>query len=48
VHESGRHEVIGLDCGECQTEAFRRDFFRGLVRRGLAGVQLVSLTRTKA
>ena len=22
VHESGRREVIGLDCGECETEAF--------------------------
>jgi putative transposase len=41
VHESGRREVIGLDCGECETEAFWRDFLRGLVRRGLAGVQLV-------
>jgi putative transposase len=41
VHESGRREVIGLDCGECETEAFWRDFLRGLVQRGLAGVQLV-------
>src|SRR5947207_6614893 len=41
VHESGRREVIGLDCGECETEAFWRDFLRGLVKRGLAGVQLV-------
>jgi transposase-like protein len=41
VHESGRREVIGLDCGECETEAFWRDFLRGLVTRGLAGVQLV-------
>src|SRR5947207_4513805 len=41
VQESGRREVIGLDCGECETEAFRRDFLRGLVKRGLAGVQLV-------
>jgi putative transposase len=41
VHESGRREVIGLDCGECESEAFWRDFLRSLVRRGLAGVQLV-------
>jgi putative transposase len=41
VHETGRREVIGLDCGECETEAFWRDFLRGLVKRGLAGVQLV-------
>src|SRR4051794_19633313 len=41
VHESGRREVIGLDCGECETEAFWRQFLRSLVKRGLAGVQLV-------
>jgi putative transposase len=41
VHESGRREVIGLDCGECETEAFWRDFLRSLVKRGLSGVQLV-------
>ena len=41
VHESGRREVLGLDCGECETEAFWRDFLRSLVKRGLSGVQLV-------
>jgi transposase-like protein len=41
VHESGRREVIGLDCGECETEAFWRDFLRSLVKRGLAGAQLL-------
>jgi transposase-like protein len=41
VHESGRREVIGLDCGECETEVFWRDFLRSLIKRGLAGVQLV-------
>ena len=41
VHESGRREVIGLDCGECETEAFWREFLRGLVKRGLTGCQLV-------
>src|SRR5512146_2506378 len=33
VHESGRREVIGLDCGECETETFWRDFLRSLVKR---------------
>jgi len=41
VHESGYREVIGLDVGECETEAFWRSFLRGLVERGLTGVQLV-------
>jgi transposase-like protein len=41
VHESGRREVIGLDCGEAETEAFWREFLRSLVKRGLTGVQLV-------
>ena len=41
VHESGYREVIGLDVGESETEAFWRGFLRGLVERGLSGVQLV-------
>ena len=41
VHESGYREVIGLDVGECETEAFWRSFLRSLVERGLTGVQLV-------
>jgi transposase-like protein len=41
VHESGYREVIGLDVGECETEPFWRSFLRGLVKRGLRGVQLV-------
>jgi transposase-like protein len=41
VHESGYREVIGLDVGECETEAFWRGFLRSLVKRGLSGVQLV-------
>jgi putative transposase len=40
VHETGRREVIGLDVGEAETEAFWREFLRGLVARGLIGVQL--------
>src|SRR5579862_7218237 len=41
VHESGYREVIGLDVGESETEAFWRSFLRSLVERGLTGVQLV-------
>jgi putative transposase len=41
VHETGRREVIGLDVGEAETEAFWRAFLRSLRVRGLEGVQLV-------
>jgi putative transposase len=41
VHESGYREVIGLDVGETETEAFWCSFLRRLVERGLTGVQLV-------
>ena len=41
VCEDGRREVIGLDVGEAETEAFWRDFLRSLVKRGLGGVELV-------
>ena len=40
VHETGRREIIGLDVGEAETEAFWRAFLRDLVARGLVGVQL--------
>ena len=40
VHESGCREVIGIDVGEAETEAFWREFLRSLVARGLAGVAL--------
>ena len=40
VHESGRREILGLDVGESETEAFWTDFLRSLVKRGLVGVQL--------
>jgi putative transposase len=40
VHETGRREVIGIDVGEAETEAFWRDFLRGLRARGLSGVKL--------
>ena len=41
VHQSGRREVIGIDVGEVESEATWREFIRGLVARGLTGVQLV-------
>src|SRR5215203_2940144 len=41
VHETGRREIIGLDVGEAETEAFWTEFLRGLVACGLVGVQLV-------
>jgi putative transposase len=40
VHETGRREVIGLDVGETETEAFWVEFLRSLRERGLAGVRL--------
>jgi putative transposase len=40
VHESGRREVIGLDIGEIETEAYWVAFLRRLRERGLSGVRL--------
>src|SRR5512133_149736 len=40
VHERGRREVLGIDVGEAETEAFWREFLRGLRARGLTGVRL--------
>jgi putative transposase len=40
VHETGRREVIGLDVGQAETEAFWREFLRSLRARGLDGVRL--------
>jgi putative transposase len=41
VHESGRKEILGIDVGLAETEAFWTEFLRSLVKRGLVGVQLV-------
>ncbi len=41
VHDSGRREVIGLDLGEIESEAFWTEFLRGLRARGLTGLRLV-------
>jgi putative transposase len=40
VHESGIREVIGLDLGEVESEAFWVEFLRSLRARGLGGVRL--------
>jgi transposase-like protein len=40
VHDSARREVIGLDLGEIETEAYWVGFLRQLRERGLAGVRL--------
>ena len=40
VHETGRREVIGLDLGEVESEAFWTELLRDLRRRGLAGLRL--------
>ncbi len=42
VTAEGRREVLGLDVGPSEEEAFWQQFLRGLVGRGLAGVQLVT------
>ena len=41
VHEKGIREVLAIDVGPAETEAFWREFLRSLVKRGLAGVQIV-------
>src|ERR671928_393653 len=40
VHETGRREILSIDVGEAETEAFWTGLLRGLVKRGLVGVQL--------
>jgi|SRR5579884_273111 len=40
VHESGIREVLGLDVGEAETEAFWTEFLFSLKARGLDGVRL--------
>lgn len=41
VAEAGHREVIGLDLGEVESEAFWTEFLRGLRARGLTGLRLV-------
>ena len=40
VHETGHREVIGIDIGETETEAFWLESLRALRSRGLHGVRL--------
>ncbi len=42
VRENGEREVLGFALGASEEEAFWLDFLRGLKRRGLTGVQLVT------
>jgi putative transposase len=42
VRASGEREVLGLDVGPSEDGAFWVQFLRGLVARGLSGVQLVT------
>jgi transposase-like protein len=41
VRETGEREVLALDMGASEEEAFWRSFLRGMVQRGLHGVELV-------
>jgi putative transposase len=41
VTAEGKREVLGLDVGPSEEEAFWQQFLRGLVERGLTGVRLV-------
>jgi putative transposase len=42
VNAEGHREVLGLDVGPSEEEAFWQQFLRGLVERGLSGVRLVA------
>jgi putative transposase len=48
VHEAGRREILGIDVGEAETEAFWTDFLRSLVKRDLIDVGSRSQTPTPA
>src|SRR4051794_15851316 len=41
VHDTGRREVIGIDLGHIESEAFRTELRRSLRSRGLGGLRLV-------
>ena len=41
VTEEGRREILGVEIGDSEDEAFWREFLRSLKRRGLDGVRLV-------
>jgi putative transposase len=46
VHETGRREVVGLDVGEAETDAFWRGFLRSLRAAGWMGCSWSSPTLT--
>jgi putative transposase len=41
VRETGEREILAIDIGASEEEAFWKAFLRGMVRRGLRGVELV-------
>lgn len=41
VRETGEREILAIDIGASEEEAFWKAFLRGLVQRGLRGVELV-------
>ncbi|MBW7886653.1 MAG: IS256 family transposase [Caldilineaceae bacterium] len=41
VNADGRREVLGMDVGASEADAFWKEFLRGLTHRGLRGVKLV-------
>ncbi len=41
VREDGEREIVGVDIGPAESEAFWKSFLRSLCRRGLEGVKLV-------
>jgi hypothetical protein len=41
ITAGGQREVLGLDVGDSEDDAFRRAFLRSLKNRGLGGVRLV-------
>ena len=41
VNAEGRREILGIDVGPTESEAFWTEFLRSLIRRGLGGVKLL-------
>ena len=41
VRDTGEREILGFALGASEEQAFWQEFLRGLVRRGLSGVELV-------
>ena len=48
VHETGRREIIGLDVGAAETEAFWTEFSAASSRAGWSACSWRSATRTRA